>query len=178
MAYKKIVKKEEEFEQKLIDVARVTRVQKGGKKMRFRTVLAIGDKKGNVGIGIAKGADVQLAVAKSFTRAKKNMIKVPLNKIGTIPHEIFYKFKAAKVLLKPASLGTGVKAGGAVRTILELAGVQNVTAKILGTNTKLNNVKATIEALNSFKIVKKKDNQTDSTKKSQEKKKDKEKKNS
>ena len=143
--------KEEEFDQRMIDIARVTRVVKGGKKMRFRATLAIGDKKGHVGIGIAKGLDVAAAVSKAFIKAKKNMIKVPLNKNGSIQHTIYCKFKAAKILLKPASSGVGVKVGGAVRTILELAGVQNVTGKILGASNKINNVKATLIALSSFK---------------------------
>lgn len=142
-----------EFDQKIIDLARVTRVMAGGKRMRFRACVAIGNKKGKVGIGLAKGADVTLAVTKAVNKAKKEMIQVPFVN-ETIPHEIRIKSKAAQLLLKPAPKGTGVKAGGAVRVVLELAGVPNVVGKILGTNNKVNNVKALIEALSSFKGVK------------------------
>lgn len=152
---RKFASKDEEFGQELIEVARVTRVSKGGKKMKFRATLAIGDKKGRVGVAIAKGADVSQAISKAFIKAKKNLIKVPLTKNNTIYHEIFSKYGAAKIILKPAPPGTGVKAGGAVRTILELAGVQNVTGKILGSSNKINNVKAAIQALSSFKKPKK-----------------------
>jgi len=155
---KEIIKKEEEFEQRVIDVARVTRVMAGGKRMKFRVCLAIGDKKGRVGFGIAKGNDVIMGITKALTKAKKNMIKVPL-KNETIIHPVVYKFKAAKIILKPARKGSGIKAGGAVRTICELAGIPNVTAKILGSNNKINNVKVTMEALSSFKIDKKKSNE-------------------
>ena len=140
----------QEFEQKIIDLARVTRVMAGGKRMWFRACVAIGNKKGKVGIGLAKGADVAIAVTKAVNKAKKEMIVVPLIK-ETIPHEIRIKSKAARILLKPAPKGTGIKAGGAVRVVLELAGVSNVVGKILGTNNKVNNVKALIEALASFK---------------------------
>jgi len=153
---KEFFKKEEEFEQRIIDVARVTRVMAGGKRMKFRVCLAIGDRKGRVGAGIAKGADVTAAVAKAFTKAKKNLIMVPtLN--GTIYHPVVVKFKAAKIILKPAKPGTGVKAGGAVRILCELAGVANITSKILGSNNKINNVKATLNAFKSFKAIEKKE---------------------
>jgi small subunit ribosomal protein S5 len=140
-----------EFEQKIIDLARVTRVMAGGKRMRFRACVAIGDQKGRVGIGLAKGADVTIAVTKAVNKAKKVMITVPMVN-ETIPHEMRIRMKAAKLLLKPAPKGTGVKAGGAVRVVLELAGVPNVVGKILGTNNKVNNVKALMEALTRFKV--------------------------
>lgn len=143
-------KTEQEFDQKLIDVARVTRVMAGGKRMRFRATLAIGDRKGSVGIGMAKGLDVTIAIQKAFNQAKKNLIKVPVIK-GTVPHEVWSKFNATKVMLKPAKPGAGVKAGGPMRMLLELAGVQDVTAKILGSNNKINIVKATMQAFTSFK---------------------------
>lgn len=146
-------KEEKEFDQNIIDLARVTRVMAGGKRMRFRACVAIGDKKGRVGIGLAKGTDVTLAINKAVNKAKKNLITVPMMN-ETIPHEIREKFKAAKILLKPAPQGTGVKAGGAMRILLELAGVPNVVGKILGTNNKINNVKATIQALDKLKKVK------------------------
>lgn len=141
-----------EFDQTIIDLARVTRVMAGGKRMRFRACVAIGKKNGEFGVGTAKGRDVTLAVNKAVNKAKKNMIKIPIvNK--TIPHEIYVKYKAAKILLKPAPVGTGVKAGGALRSVLELAGVPNVVGKIIGTNNKITNVQALIIALSSFKKV-------------------------
>ncbi|MBT3412525.1 MAG: 30S ribosomal protein S5 [Candidatus Jacksonbacteria bacterium] len=135
-----------EFDQSIIDIARVTRVMAGGKRMRFRACVALGNKKGKVGIGIAKGADVQIAISKATTQAEKNMVSVHVVG-GTIPHAVVAKFKAAKVMLKPAALGTGVIAGGAVRTILTLAGAENVVGKILGSQNKINNVQVTIKAL-------------------------------
>ena len=141
--------KQEEFEQKVIDLARVTRVMAGGKRMRFRACVAIGDKKGKVAIGLAKGADVAMAVTKAVNKAKKNFIDVPIVN-DTIPHEIKQKYGAAKILFKPARKGHGVIAGGVVRIILELAGFKNITSKILGTNNKMNNVKCTISALQNL----------------------------
>ncbi|HLD19728.1 MAG TPA: 30S ribosomal protein S5 [Patescibacteria group bacterium] len=138
-----------EFEQTIIDLARVTRVMAGGKRMRFRACVVLGDKAGRIGMGVAKGGDVQLAVGKASAAARKSMKTIHLAG-GTIPHAVSMKFKAAKILLKPAALGTGVIAGGAVRTVLTLAGVENVVGKILGSNNKLNNVQATIHALMSL----------------------------
>ncbi len=150
---KETIKREEEFEQRIIDVARVTRVMAGGKRMKFRVCLAIGDKKGRVGMGIAKGSDVTNGITKALAKAKKNLIKVPIFN-ETIIHSVEIKLKAAKVLLKPAKKGSGIKAGGPVRTLCELAGIPNVTAKILGSNNKINIVKATLEAFKSFKVPK------------------------
>ncbi len=144
----------DEFEQRIVDIARVTRVMAGGKRMRFRACVAIGDKKGKVGIGLAKGADVTLAVAKAVNQAKKHLITVPMVK-QTIPHSVDQWFGAAHVLLKPAAVGRGIIGGGIVRTILELSGVHNVTSKILGTNNKVNNAKCVIEALKSLRTPKK-----------------------
>lgn len=110
--------------------------------MRFRTLTVIGNRRGRVGFGLAKGVDVAGAIGKATTQARKVLITVPLIK-ETIPHAVLAKFRAAEVLLMPAPRGTGVKAGGAVRAVLELAGVANVSAKILGSNNKINNVKAT-----------------------------------
>lgn len=141
-----------EFEQKILDLARVTRVTKGGKRMRFRTCLIIGDRKGRVGIGVAKGTDVALSIEKAFRQAKKTLIHVPLIN-ETIPHAVNMKFGAAKILLKPAPKGTGLKSGGAIRVVLELAGVPNAISKILGSNNKINNAKATFEAIRSLKQV-------------------------
>ena len=141
-----------EFEQKILDLARVTRVTKGGKRMRFRTCLIIGDKKGRVGMGVAKGADVAASVEKAFRQAKKSMITVPLVN-ETVPHRVEMKYGAAKIILKPAPIGTGLKSGGPVRVVLELAGVPNAVTKILGTNNKINNAKAIFAALQAFKEV-------------------------
>ena len=138
--------KKQEFEQQMIDLARVTRVVAGGKRLRFRACVAIGNKKGEVGLGLAKGQDVAIAIEKAVRRAQKNIIKVPIIK-GTIPHSIKVKYKAARVLLRPAQEGKGIVAGGATRIILSLAGLENVTAKTLGSKNKINNAKATIKAL-------------------------------
>jgi len=140
----------EEFEQKMIDIARVTRVMAGGKRMRFRACVAIGNKKGRVAIGLAKGADVTGAVTKAVNKAKKEFIDIPIVN-ETIPHEVFQKLGAAKILFKPAKKGRGIIAGGAVRVLLELSGIKNITCKILGTGNKVNNVKCTIEALKNLK---------------------------
>jgi small subunit ribosomal protein S5 len=153
-------KKDEEFEQKIVDLARVTRVTSGGKRMRFRATLAIGDKKGRVGMGVAKGADVTIAVNKAFNQAKKNLIKVQIVN-ETIPHQALIKYKAAKILLKPAPKGTGIKVGGAVRIICELAGIENIRGKILGCNNKISTLKAALIALQSFKQSGKNKNQAD-----------------
>ncbi len=134
-----------EFEQKTIDLSRVTRVVAGGKRMRFRATVAIGDLKGRVGLGIAKGADVSISIQKAVTAAKKNMIRVPMVN-ETIPHAITVKFKAAHILIKPAPPGTGVIAGGPIRAMMELAGVKNVVSKILGSSNKINNVYALMQA--------------------------------
>lgn len=143
-------KPKEEFEQRILDVARVTRVMKGGKRMSFRVCVVIGDKKGRVAVALGKGADVTLAVNKAVNKAKKNIINVPIVN-DTVPHQIQYKFGSAKILIKPASKGRGVIAGGVVRVILDLAGIKNITSKILGTNNKVNNAKCVILALKKLK---------------------------
>ncbi len=140
-----------EFEQKILELARVTRVTKGGKRMRFRACLIIGDRKGRVGMGVAKGADVAMSVEKAFRKAKKNMVTIPLIN-ETIPHVIDRKFAAAHVLLKPAPKGTGLKCGGPVRVILELGGVPNAVSKVMGSKNKINNAKAVIAALGALKM--------------------------
>jgi small subunit ribosomal protein S5 len=135
-----------EFDQKILDLSRVTRVTAGGKRMSFRCALVIGDKKGRVGFGMAKGADVQIAIEKAYRQAKKNVIRVPLVD-ETIPHPIRVKLGSAVVMLKPAPKGTGLKSGGAIRMILEHGGVPNAVSKILNSNNKVNIAKATMEAL-------------------------------
>lgn len=139
-----------EFEQKVIDIRRVARVVAGGKRMRFRATVVIGDGRGRVGVGVGKGLDVTLAVGKGATVARKNLITVPVVE-ETIPHTILVKFGAARVLLKPAPKGSGVIAGGSVRPIMELAGIRNVVAKMLGSSNKINNVYAVLEALRQLR---------------------------
>lgn len=139
-----------EFEETTLSVDRVTRVVAGGRRLRFRAVVVAGDKKGKVGLGTGKANEVQAAVQKAAKSAKRNMVKVPL-KNGTLPHEIDHKFKAARIRLLPASEGTGIIAGGALRIVLEHAGVQNVLSKRYGTNNKLVNAQAVMEALRSLR---------------------------
>ena len=144
-----------EFDSNILDLARVTRVTQGGKQMSFRALVVIGDRKGRVGFGLEKGKDVQISVDKATRQAKKNIIKVNLVN-ETIPHLIYSKFKAAKVMLKPAPKGSGIIAGGAVRVVLELAGVANVSSKIVGkTKNKVTIVKATFEALKGLRSAQK-----------------------
>jgi small subunit ribosomal protein S5 len=159
----------EEFDQRILDIARVTRVMKGGKRMSFRACVVIGDKKGRVAVALGKGSDVSLAVNKAVNKAKKNIVKVPLTNDKTIPHEVFHKFGASKIFIKPASKGRGVIAGGVVRVIMDLAGVKNVTAKILGTNNKVNNAKCTVLALDSLKAKIVGDDKNDNVKKEDKK---------
>lgn len=145
-------KKKEEFESKLLDLARVTRVTAGGRRLRFRAGVVIGDKNRRVGFGVAKGMDVAQAVEKATRVAKKNLIKVPIEN-GTISHQVEAKFGAAKILLKPQKKGRGLVAGGTVRVICTLAGIKNISSKVIGkTGNKINNAKATIEALKKLKI--------------------------
>ena len=144
--------KKEEFKEKVLDIRRVTRVVAGGKRFRFRITVIIGDEKGRVGVGVAKGLDVQNAVEKAKTAAKKHILVLDLKDGRTIPHEVFAKYSAARVLIKPAAAGRGLRAGGAVRSVLALAGVKDATAKCLGrTPNKLTNALAAIEALKKLK---------------------------
>lgn len=140
-----------EFEQTVVEITRVTRVVAGGKRMRFRALVVLGDKKGSVGMAVKKGADVSEAVNKAVTAAKRQMVKVPLLN-GTIPHEVVFKYKASKILLKPAKPGTGVIAGGSVRAVVEAAGISNILSKMLGSANKINNVKAVFGALAQLKV--------------------------
>lgn len=140
----------EEFEQKILDISRVTRVTAGGKRMRFRACVAIGDRRGRVAVGLAKGADVALAINKATAQAKKRVIDVPIRR-ETIPFDVVVKFKAAKLLLKPAPKGSGIIAGGVVRLILDIAGVQNVVAKMLGSGNRVTNAQATMHALRTIR---------------------------
>ncbi len=150
------LKKQSEFKEKVIDLRRVTRVVAGGKRFRFRATVIIGDEKGRVGAGIAKGVDVAQSVEKAKVNAKKRLMRVPL-KDRTIPYEVEAKFSAARVMVKPARKGHGLKAGGAVRAVLLLVGVRDATAKCLGgTKNKLTNAMATMEALKKLKTEKSK----------------------
>ncbi len=139
-----------EFDQKVVEVKRVTRVVAGGKRMRFRALVVIGDRKGKVGMGLKKGADVSESVNKAVNAAKKNMITLPLVN-ETIPHGLNVKYKSSSLMLKPAKPGTGVIAGGAVRSVMELSGVKNIVCKMLGSNNKVNNVKAVFAAFSKMK---------------------------
>ena len=142
-----------ELEERLIGVNRVMRVRKGGRTPSFNAVTAVGNRNGIVGLGFAGANEVPSAIAKSLADAKKNLIRIPLIN-GTIPHEIIGRYKACKVLLKPAGSGTGVIAGGAMRAVLELAGVQDVLAKCYGSTTPVNVVQATLKALKEMESPK------------------------
>lgn len=139
-----------QFEEKIIQVNRVSKKTKGGNKISFSVLVVVGDKKGQVGVGLGKGLDVTNAIQKGIKRARKNIFTVVL-KGTTIPHEIRIKLGAAKVLLKPAPLGTGIRAGGPVRSVVEVVGIRDIVSKILGSSNKASNVYATIEALKKFK---------------------------
>ncbi len=148
----RIIKGEKpEFEQKLLDIRRTARMVAGGRRFSFRAVVVIGNKKGKVGVGVEKGADVTIAVDKAVKQAKKHLIEIPLTEAKTILHPIEAKYGAARVFLKPAQRGRGIIAGGTIRVICVLGGIENITAKIIGrTNNKLNNARATILALNKL----------------------------
>ncbi|MFC1790107.1 30S ribosomal protein S5 [Patescibacteria group bacterium] len=139
-------KMENEFEEKVVRVSRVSKKTKGGNKIGFSVLVVVGDRKGKVGVALGKATDVSGAIRKGFRKARKSMVAVPI-KNGTIPHQILIKFGAAKVLLKPAPPGTGMITGGPVRVVAEAAGIKDLVSKILGTRNKASNVYATIEAL-------------------------------
>ena len=142
-------REEKQFEEIVIGIDRVARVVKGGRRFRFKALVVVGDKKGKVGVGVSKGADVQVAVQKATDVAKKHLIHVPI-KNGTIPHDVEIKLSGARVLLKPASSGTGVIAGGVVRNIIGVSGISDLLSKSLGSSNKVNIAYATIEALRSL----------------------------
>ncbi|MFH1171308.1 MAG: 30S ribosomal protein S5 [bacterium] len=143
-------REDREFDQTTIDISRVTRVVAGGKRMRFRACVVLGDRKGRVGYAVAKGADVSMAVNKAVAAAKKRLMNVLIVK-ETIPHQTVCKFGAARVFLKPAPAGTGVIAGGPVRAVIELSGIRNIVTKMQGSRNKINNVKATYLALKNLR---------------------------
>jgi small subunit ribosomal protein S5 len=143
--------KESEWQEKIVQVRRVTKVVKGGKKLSFRAVLIIGNEKGQVGVGVGKASDVIGAVRKAATDGKKHTITVPVTKDNSIPHLTMGRSGAANVIIRPSAPGSGVIAGGSVRTILELAGIKNILAKQLGSNNPLNNARAATTALSKLK---------------------------
>jgi small subunit ribosomal protein S5 len=138
------------FVERVIKISRVSKVTKGGKKLSFRAIVVVGDENGTVGVGVAKADDVVNAFKKAKTDARKNLIKLPITKSLSIPHHVFGNFGACKVFMKPSIEGSGVIAGGAVRIVLEVAGVKNVIAKQLGSNNLLNNARASIGALKNL----------------------------
>ncbi len=140
---------EKQFDERVVNIDRVARVVKGGRRFRFRALAVVGDRKNKVGIGSAKGADVTSAVAKAMDVAKKNMVTIQLYK-ETLPHEVTAKVGGANILIKPAAPGTGLIAGGVVRTILEVSGVRNALSKSLGSTNKTNTAYATLQALESM----------------------------
>ena len=141
---------ETKFIERLIKISRVTKVTKGGKKLSFRAVVVIGDEKGQVGVGVGKAEDVVNAFKKAKTDGQKNLIKIPITKSFSIPHRVVCELGACKIIMRPSIEGSGVIAGGAVRTVLEVAGIKNVIAKQLGSGNLLNNARTAIVALNSL----------------------------
>lgn len=144
------MEKEREFEEKIIQINRVSKKTKGGNRMSFSALTVVGDKKGKVGIGLGKAPSVKAAIQKGLSQAKRRLEKVAM-KETTIPHQVKVKYGAAQVLLKPAPVGAGVIAGGSVRAVVEAAGIRDIVVKILGTRNKVTNVYATMKALKQLK---------------------------
>jgi small subunit ribosomal protein S5 len=151
---KKIRLSKIKYEEKIVQVKRVTKVVKGGKKMTFRAIVILGDNKRKVGVGIGRAEDVNLAIDKAILNGKKNLITVPLTINYSVPHVINSAYGACSIMLRPAAQGTGVIAGSSIRIVLELAGVKNIMAKQLGGSNVLNNARATIIALKNLKTPK------------------------
>ena len=147
-------KPQKEFQEILLEVRRVTRVTTGGRQLAFRAIIVIGNGKGKIGLWVAKGNDVQIAVRKATHEAYKNIVTAPITDELTVPYGMTHKYKSAIIKLMPATVGTGMKAGSSVRTVLELAGYNNILSKIIGTNNKLNNAIAAIQALAKYKVGK------------------------
>jgi small subunit ribosomal protein S5 len=147
----KLKEKEIEWQERVVQIRRVTKVVKGGKKLSFRAILVIGNERGQVGVGVGKASDVIGAVKKAVTDGKKNLVTIAITKNSSIPHVITGQSGAAKVIIRPSAPGSGVIAGGAVRTMLELGGVKNILAKQLGSSSPLNNARAAVDAFNSLK---------------------------
>lgn len=142
-----------EYFEKVVQANRVSKKTQGGDKRSVSTLVVVGDKKGRVGVGLGKAADPQSSIRKASSYAKRHMIEVPLKDNRTIPHTVLVKHGAAKIILKPAPAGTGIIAGGAVRVVVEAAGILDVVSKVLGTTNKASNVYATLEALQSLKKI-------------------------
>lgn len=142
--------KNEAIEERVLLIRRVSKKTPGGNYITFSALVAVGDKKGKVGLGLAKGLEVPIAIKKAVNYAKKRMVKIPIYK-KTLPHEVKVKFKAAKIILKPAPAGTGLKVGSVIRAILSLAGIENASGKVLGSRNQINNAYATLKALKSLK---------------------------
>lgn len=140
------------FEESLLEVRKVTKVTTGGRRMRFRAIVLVGDRAGHIGLGVGKGNDVSIAVTKATHEAYKNVHNVSITKTGSVPYMVTNKYKACYVTLRPAGAGTGLKAGSSVRTVLELSGYSNILSKIIGSNNPLNNAIATINAITTFKV--------------------------
>lgn len=140
------LKQEKQLDENVVSIDRVARVVKGGRRFRFRALVVVGDKKGKVGIGVSKGADVQTAISKAVDDAKKNLRKIIIEN-DTIPHDALGRVAGARVLIKPAAEGTGIIAGGVVRTVVETAGIKNILSKSLGSSNKINCAYATLQAL-------------------------------
>lgn len=148
---KKTKEKESDWQERVVQIRRVTKVVKGGKKLSFRAIVVVGNERGQVGVGVGKASDVIGAVRKGVVDGKKHLVTVPLTKSNSIPHPVDGAGGGAKVIMRPAAPGTGVIAGGAIRTVLELAGVRNILAKQLGSSNPLNNARATTNALASLR---------------------------
>lgn len=141
-----------ELEDRVVSINRITKVVKGGRRLRFAAIVIVGDKAGHVGFGTGKALEVPEAIRKAVEDARKNLLEVPM--VGTtLPHEVVGRFGSGKILLKPAEAGSGIAAGGAVRAVMELAGVGDVTSKSLGSNTPINMIRATVEGLRQMKTA-------------------------
>lgn len=143
--------KDIQWQEKVVEVSRVTKVVKGGKKMSFRALIVVGNEKGQVGVGVGKATDVVNAVKKAVADAKRHLILIPITKDLSIPHVVNGRAGAARVFISPSIAGSGVKAGGSIRTVLELAGIQNILSKQMGSSNLLNNARATLNALGNLR---------------------------
>ena len=146
------IEREREFDDQVVEIARIARTVKGGRRIRFRAAVVMGDRHGRVGIGVDKANEVMIAVNKAKARARKNMISISIVN-QSIPFAIDYKYRGAKIRLLPAAEGTGVIAGGSIRVVVELAGINNILSKIMGSANKINNVKATYLALKKLNLL-------------------------
>lgn len=152
---KRFQKPKDDFENKIIDIRRVARVVAGGRRFSFRVSVVVGDKKGKVGVGLGKASDTTAAIEKAIRNAKKKLVKIKMTKENSIPHEVEAKYTSAKVLVRPAAKGSGLVAGSSVRTVLDLAGLKDINAKIISrSKNKMNNAHATLDALNKIRIIK------------------------